>query len=305
MNEPQDIEIVAEQASEAEHDRRSDHGLALPDQQLPDKLYVIPIHNRPFFPAQVLPVIVNQDPWGKTLERVGNTAHKCLALFFMDNPPADGASFDPDSLPAHGTLVRVHHATEEGGKLQFVAQGLTRVRIRGWLSRKPPYLAEVEYPKSSPDPRDEVKAYGMALINAIKELLPLNPLYSEELKNYLNRFSPNDPSPLTDFAAALTSAPGKELQEVLDTVPMLKRMEKVLPLLRKEVEVGRLQKELSAEVNRQIGERQREFFLKEQLKIIQQELGLSKDDRSADIEQFELRLEGKTLPEQARKRIDE
>jgi ATP-dependent Lon protease/Lon-like ATP-dependent protease len=86
---------------------------------------------------------------------------------------------------------------------------------------------------------------------------------------------------------------------------MLKRMEKVLPMLRKEVEVARLQKEISAEVNRKIGEHQREFFLKEQLKVIQQELGLSKDDRSADIEQFEARLEGKTLPAQARKRIDE
>jgi ATP-dependent Lon protease len=145
----------------------------------------------------------------------------------------------------------------------------------------------------------------MALINAIKELLPLNPLYSEELKNYLNRFSPNDPSPLTDFAAALTTASGHELQEVLDTVPMLKRMEKVLPLLRKEVEVGRLQKELSAEVNKQIGERQREFFLKEQLKLIQQELGISKDDKSADREEFLARLEGKTLPAPAQKRIDE
>jgi ATP-dependent Lon protease/Lon-like ATP-dependent protease len=145
----------------------------------------------------------------------------------------------------------------------------------------------------------------MALINAIKELLPLNPLYSEELKNYLNRFSPNDPSPLTDFAAALTSATGNQLQEVLDCVPMLKRMEKVLPMLRKEVEVARLQNEISAEVNRQIGEHQREFFLKEQLKVIQQELGLTKDDRSADLEQFEQRLEGKTLPPQARKRIDE
>src|SRR3990167_525371 len=305
MNEPQDIEIVAEQASDPEHDRRSDHGLALPDQQLPDKLYVIPIHNRPFFPAQVLPVIVNQDHWGKTLERVANTAHKCLALFYMDSPPVDGAGFDPDSLPKHGTLVRVHHASEEGGKLQFVAQGLTRVCIRGWLSRKPPYLAEVDYPQSASDPRDEVKAYGMALINAIKELLPLNPLYSEELKNYLNRFSPNDPSPLTDFAAALTSATGSELQEVLDCVPMLKRMEKVLPMLRKEVEVARLQKEISAEVNRKIGEHQREFFLKEQLKFIQQELGLTKDDRSADIEQFEQRLEGKVLSSQAQKRIEE
>jgi ATP-dependent Lon protease len=76
-------------------------------------------------------------------------------------------------------------------------------------------------------------------------------------------------------------------------------------MLRKEVEVARLQKEISAEVNKQIGEHQRQFFLKEQLKVIQQELGLTKDDRSADVEQFEQRLEGKTLPAQAQKRIEE
>ena len=295
-NTPEAVEV---------HVQASSTGLVLPAQQLPDKLYIIPIHNRPFFPAQVLPVIVNQQPWGRTLTRVGNTEHKCMAVFFVDTPPDEHGEFDLDSLPEHGTLVRVHHVSEEGGKLQFVAQGLTRVRIRGWLSRRGPYLAEVDYPQPPADPRDEVKAYGMALINAIKELLPLNPLYSEELKNYLNRFSPNDPSPLTDFAAALTTASGHELQEVLDTVPMLKRMEKVLPLLRKEVEVGRLQKERSAEVNRQIGERQREFFLKEQLKLIQQELGISKDDKSADREEFIARLEGKTLPAPVRKRIDE
>ena len=295
-NTPEAVEV---------HVKADSTGLVLPAQLLPDKLYIIPIHNRPFFPAQVLPVMVNQQPWGRTLTRVGNTEHKCLAVFFVDTPPDEHGEFDLDTLPEHGTLVRVHHVSEEGGKLQFVAQGLTRVRIRGWLSRRGPYLAEVEYPQAPNDPRDEVKAYGMALINAIKELLPLNPLYSEELKNYLNRFSPNDPSPLTDFAAALTTASGHELQEVLDTVPVLKRMEKVLPLLRKEVEVGRLQKELSAEVNKQIGERQREFFLKEQLKLIQQELGISKDDKSADREEFLARLEGKTLPAPAQKRIDE
>ncbi|MFT0181535.1 endopeptidase La [Pseudomonas benzopyrenica] len=281
-------------------------GLVLPGQNLPDKLYVIPIHNRPFFPAQVLPVIVNEEPWAETLELVAKTDHHCLALFYMEQQPGDAEGFDPDQLPQHGTLVRIHHATRQDGKLQFVAQGLSRVRIRGWLRRqRPPYLVEVEHLRPNPDPSDEVKAYGMALINAIKELLPLNPLYSEELKNYLNRFSPNDPSPLTDFAAALTTAPGDELQQVLDTVPMLQRMEKVLPLLRKEVEVARLQKELSAEVNRKINERQREFFLKEQLKLIQQELGITKDDRSSDIESFRQRLEGKILPEAAQKRIDD
>ena len=283
----------------------SSTGLVLPDQNLPDKLYIIPVHNRPFFPAQVLPIIVNEDPWSETLELVAKTPHQRLALFYMDAPAAEATTFDPDSLPEHGTMVRVHHASKEGGKLQFVAQGMTRVRIRGWLRRKPPYLVEVEYPQSDEDPRDEVKAYGMALINAIKELLPLNPLYSEELKNYLNRFSPNAPSPLTDFAAALTTAPGAELQEVLDTVPVLKRMEKVLPLLRKEVEVAKLQKELTGEVNRKIGERQREFFLKEQLKIIQQELGITKDDRSADADEFRSRLEGKVVPPAAQRRIDD
>ncbi len=284
---------------------QSGGSLALPGQTLPERVYIIPIHNRPFFPAQVLPIIVNEDPWAETLELVAKTPHQRLALFYMDGQPEDAGSFDPDSLPQHGTLVRVHHASREGGKLQFVAQGLARVRVRGWLRRKPPYLAEVDYPQSEDDPRDEVKAYGMALINAIKELLPLNPLYSEELKNYLNRFSPNDPSPLADFAAALTTAPGLELQEVLDCVPMLKRMEKVLPLLRKEVEVAKLQKELTGEVNRKIGERQREFFLKEQLKIIQRELGITKDDKSADADEFRARLAGKTLPAPVRKRIDE
>ena len=280
--------------------------LALPGQNLPDKVYIIPIHNRPFFPAQVLPVIVNEEPWAETLDLVSKSPHHSLALFFVDTPTDDPRHFDTTSLPEYGTLVKVHHASRENGKLQFVAQGLSRVRISMWLKHhRPPYLVEVEYPQEANQPTDEVRAYGMALINAIKELLPLNPLYSEELKNYLNRFSPNDPSPLTDFAAALTSATGNELQEVLDCVPVLKRMEKVLPMLRKEVEVARLQKEISAEVNLKIGEHQREFFLKEQLKVIQQELGLTKDDRSADIEQFKQRLEGKTLPPQAQKRIDE
>lgn len=309
MSDQQDLPETPKEKAEVEHIEASHSSrthLALPGQQLPDKVYIIPIHNRPFFPAQVLPVIVNEEPWAETLDLVAKTPHHALALFFMDTPPEDPRHFDTSTLPTYGTLVKVHHASRENGKLQFVAQGLSRVRIRSWLKHhRPPYLVEVDYPHQPSEPTDEVKAYGMALINAIKELLPLNPLYSEELKNYLNRFSPNDPSPLTDFAAALTSATGSQLQEVLDCVPMLKRMEKVLPMLRKEVEVAHLQNEISAEVNRQIGEHQREFFLKEQLKVIQQELGLTKDDRSADLEQFKQRLEGKTLPSATQKRIDE
>ncbi len=304
MSDQEDFQAEVIEPDEAAGDQPGT-GLVLPNQRLPERLYLIPINNRPFFPAQVMPVVVNEAPWAETLERVANTPHQSLSLFFIDSPSADPEQFSPEQLSLTGCAVKVHHARHIDGKIQFIAQGLTRVRITQWLSRKPPYLVEVEYPQAPEDERNEVRAYAMALINAIKELLPLNPLYNEELKNYLNRFSPNEPSPLADFAAALTTAKGPELQDVLDTVPILRRMEKVLVLLKKEIDVARLQGEISAEVNRTISEHQRKFFLKEQLKIIQKELGLSKDDRTADIEQFQERLQGKTLPEAASRRIEE
>lgn len=290
---------------DAAKDEETGTGLAIPDQRLPDKLYLLPVSNRPFFPAQVMPVVMDEAPWAETIERVSHTPHHALSLFFVDGPLPSNGKLDFDRVPETGCAVKIHHAVKEDGKIQFIAQGLTRVRITHWLSRKPPYLVEVEYPKAPADERDEVRAYAMALINAIKELLPLNPLYSEELKNYLNRFSPNQPSPLSDFAATLTSAKGSELQDILETVPVLRRMEKVLVLLKKEIDVARLQGEISAEVNRIISESQRTFFLKEQLKVIQKELGLSKDDRTADIEQFRERLKDKTLPEATGEKIEE
>jgi ATP-dependent Lon protease len=189
---------------------------------------------------------------------------------------------------------------------QFLAQGVKRFRVVRWLSDKPPYLAQVEYPPSQGDrDSDEIKAYAMALIKEIKELLPLNPLYSEELKQYLANFSPNQPSILADFSAALTTAKGEQLQEILDTLPLRSRMEKVLTLLRKEREVAELQSQITSQVNEKVSDQQREFFLREQLKIIQKELGISKDDRTSDVEMFESRIADLSLPEAAAKRIED
>src|SRR5690606_9551014 len=295
MTDQDDVREYIEQDS----NHQPGTGLVLPDQRLPQKLYLLPINNRPFFPAQVMPVVVNESPWSETIERVANTPHHALSLFWVDQPlPADGA-LDPELLPRTGCAVKIHQAVKEDGKIQFIAQGLTRVRITQWLSRKPPYLVEVEYPESPSDERDEVRAYAMALINSIKELLPLNPLYSEELKNYLHRFNPNQPSPLSDFAAALTSAKGTELQDVLDTIPVLRRMQKVLVLLKQEIDVALLQGVIRTEVNLTISDQQRKFLRKGQINVIQKVLGLSTDGRTAAIEQFGSRLLGKEVPEAA------
>ncbi|WP_263078903.1 endopeptidase La [Endozoicomonas sp. Mp262] len=298
--DPNNPEVIPGNSQTIDSDNKE---LALPQQSLPDKLYLVPVSNRPFFPAQVQPLVFSKDLWEETLQRVEQSNQKVLGLSFVGGMP--GSEVPPEDFPDTGCVVKVHNIVSDDEQIQFIALGIQRFRIKQWLRRTPPYLAQVDYPEAPSEDSDEIKAYALALIQAIKELIPLNPLYSEELKNYLNRFNPKDPSPLADFAAAITTAPGSELQEILETLSIQRRMEKVLVLIRKEQEVARLQTEINAEVNRKISKHQREFFLKEQLKVIQKELGISKDDRTAEIEVFEKRLEGLDIPEIARKKIDD
>lgn len=278
---------------------------AVADDVLPDTLYLMPVPNRPFFPGQVQPVNIKPEEWGSTLKAVGDTGHGLLGISYVDR--AQGADLDTRKFPEIGCVVRLHRSTgglDQPG--QFLAQGIKRFRVVRWLSDKAPYLVQVEYPRSQGDrDSDEIKAYAMALIKEIKELLPLNPLYSEELKQYLANFNPNQPSLLADFSAALTTASGDQLQEILDTLPLRSRIEKVLTLLRKEREVAELQGQITSQVNEKVSDQQREFFLREQLKIIQKELGISKDDRTNDLDMFTDRIKDMQLPEAVDKRLEE
>jgi len=278
---------------------------AVADDVLPDTLYVMPIPNRPFFPGQVQPVAINTREWGATLEAVGKDGQSLIGLCYVERK--EGTSIDPRQFPEIGCVARLHRAPMGGEQLsQFLVQGVKRFRIVRWLNDQPPYRVQVEYPRSQGDrDADEIKAYAMALIKEIKELLPLNPLYSEELKQYLANFNPNQPSLLADFSAALTTASGEQLQEIMDTLPLVSRMEKVLALLRREREVAELHGRITSQVDEKVSAQQREFFLREQMKIIQKELGISKDDRTTDVEMFEARLENLVMPEAVASRINE
>ncbi|WP_207061416.1 endopeptidase La [Motiliproteus sp. SC1-56] len=278
-------------------------GLMLPDRDLPSRLYLLPITNRPFFPGQVHPLAVSRTPWQETLTWVSNTPHQTLGLIYVG--PKDLSQLTRDDFPSIGCAAKIHRPSEHGEQLQFVAQGVKRFRIRRWLSTEPPFLVEVDYPEREDTRTPEIKAYTQALIHAIKALLPHNPLYGEELKYYLDRYSPHDPGPLADFGANITSAEGPELQEVLATLPVLKRMERSLLLLRKEEEMLRLQSEIRQQVDEKMSHQQREFFLREQLKIIQRELGISKDDRTADAELFRDRLAQLDPPPAVLQRIEQ
>ena len=300
-----DESVVMEPSSEEQSTTQSTGTeLVLPDQNLPEKLLLLPIFERPFFPAQVQPLVIDEEPWEETFSRLAKMDHHLLGLCYAgDQDEQDSAS--TSDFAATGCVVRLHNVVRGNGKIQFIAQGLQRFRIEDWLSAKAPFAAQVSYPADRTRNTPEIKAYAMALIQAIKELIPLNPLYNEELKNFLNHFNLNDPSPLADFAAAITTAQGPDLQQILDTVNLQKRMERVLVLLHKELEVARLQAEIRSEVEQKMSKHQREFFLREELKVIQRELGIAKDDRTADIDEFRARMAARNPPEHVTKRFDE
>ncbi|MBA59290.1 MAG: endopeptidase La [Gammaproteobacteria bacterium] len=271
---------------------------------LPDTLQVVPLEGRPYFPVLIQPLVIAKDPWAKGIRTVAESTDKLIGLTLSSS--SNDKLPSPSSFSDYGVVAKILRYNETQDKIQFIAQGVGRFRIAEWLRKSVPFVVRAEYPKEHADINDpQLRAYAMSLINGIKELMAKNPLYNEELKQYLNRFSPNDPSPLTDFAAAITSAEANDLQEVLETLPLLERMEKALLLVNKELELVRIQTKIAEETQEQLSDQQREFFLRQQLKVIQKELGIAKDDRESDAETFAKRLGDRDVPAEVESRVEE
>ncbi|WP_177428453.1 LON peptidase substrate-binding domain-containing protein, partial [Candidatus Venteria ishoeyi] len=189
---------------------------------LPPHLHILPLLNRPFFPGQVVPLLIEAEGWKKTIKAIVETEHQVFGLILMHNE--DIKDLRQENFHQMGTACRLHRVIKEDDKLQILVEGLQRFRIESWVTQKQPLVIQPHYyPEEKHDKVDELKAYILAVINTIKELLPLNPLYGEELKIFLDRFGADDPSHLGDFAASLTTSSKQELQNILETLPILKR----------------------------------------------------------------------------------
>ncbi len=269
----------------------------------PDILYLIPITGRPHMPAQVQPLIVSKKRWEETIMKASKDSKNLLGLAYLKE--IKGKHVYKQDFPKVGCIVRMMNITDAQENIQFIAQGLERFRIKRFLSDKPPFAVRVEYFEKIKENEDQLKAYAIAIITAIKQLLSLNPLYSEDLKQYLGMFSPDQPSPLTDFAAGITTAPGDDLQEVLELPSVMARMKKVMMLLQKEIEIAKFQSKIQEDLNIEMDENKRKFFLREQLKAIQKELGLQKDDKTSDVDKFKDKFAKLIPPEHVVKRFEE
>lgn len=278
--------------------------VVLPGDVLPDIVHVLPQDHRPFFPGQAIPLVMDAEVWLPTIKAIEKRSQDVVGLIATRRESGDTP--DPDNLYSMGTVCRIHRVHHEGTQLQVLLEGLQRFRVRRWIRSSLPLTASAQYfPERSESDGEARKAYAVAIINTIKELIPLNPLYGEELKIFLARSNPNEPSVLADFAASLTSASKEDLQKVLETVNLDRRLEQVVELLHRELEIAKAQMEIRQHVEAEIQDHQREAVLRQQLKFIQQELGLAKDDKTAESEEFRARLADMVVPDAAMQRIDD
>lgn len=310
------IEIIREPEG---HNKASpsDGIVARRDVSLPTRLPVHVLQHRPLFPRIMVPLTIHRQEDKEMIQEVVK-GNRMLGLVLSRQAGAQDASPTEDNRQAYtnpetslypvGVVAEIAQIAQQSPQApaQMLVGVIERFEIDRYVQTKPYLVAEVRY---RPDPdievTEELKAYAVSIIHEIKELVQLNPVFKEELNMFLSRTNLNEPGRLADFAASMTTATATELQEVLEAFDIYTRIEKAVLLLKKEVSLSKVQAKINKQIEEKISKQQREFFLREQLKAIKKELGLSKEGKEAEIEKYTQRLENLQLTEEARERIDE
>lgn len=294
---PEDKEFISIPGKEEKiSDKQKEAKISLP---YPEQLFILPLNKRPFFPGMAAPILIERGSYYEVLKIVAKTSHKCLGLFLTKKEDADIYKLKPEDIYPVGVVARILRIIplEQGGA-QVVFNMEKRLSIEETIQGK--YLsAKVKYHEDTPvhELSKEIKAYSISIITSIKELLKLNPLFKEELQIFLSHSDFTDPGRLADFAVALTTATREELQDVLSCFDIQKRIDKALLILKKELDLSRLQSSINQRIEATISKAQRDFFLKEQLKAIKKELGMEKDDKTCELEKFNQRLSIRKAPD--------
>ncbi len=277
----------------------SEPNIAPIEQLLPNKLFLIPLMGRPIFPGIFTPLMINSAEDTKIVEKA-YSGDGLVGIVMMKN---DTDSPSVSDLHSVGTVARIVKKINlpDGGVNVFIST-IKRFRIRKTLSEKSPMVAAVEYMDDEEDQTFEVKALTRALISEMKEISENNPLFSEEMR--LNMVNIDHPGKIADFIASILNVDKDDQQRVLEMTNVRQRMEQVLVFIKKEQELLRIQKKIQNEINEKIEKNQREYFLKEELKTIKEELGMTTDAKSSDYQHFKEKLDALHFEGEIKEAVD-
>ncbi|MBT4087264.1 MAG: AAA family ATPase, partial [Deltaproteobacteria bacterium] len=314
---PKDVEEVEVEQVNGAETAEEDKTIVVADIVLPPSLAVIPLFDRPLLPKMMAPIVLGNNAESRALLDAVDGASKYVGLILVREQKEDTAHMammqrkPPEKIEEFhkvGVIAKVLQVSGKDGKfIHLMVHVLDRFEIQKVLSIKPFIRVNVEYKKDEQGKvTDELKAYAISVINIIKELVNLNPLFKEQLSMLIGQVDVNQPGMLADLSASMTTTSGQELQRILELIDVPKRIEEVLVLLKNEVEISKLQAKINKQIEERLSTQQREFFLKQQLQEIKKELGLTKGDNETEFEKFEKRLKGlKLTSDEVKARIDE
>ncbi len=268
---------------------------------VPTELAILPVRDMVLFPGGVLPLTIGRE---SSLALVNSLEgeERLLAVVSQLDPRVE----EPTEIDLYrvGTMAKIHKTVRlPNGNLVVFVEGLERIRFVGLLSQKPFLRGHMEAVANVVGPRDtELSALERNARELFRDVVERSPQLSNDLTPIALNI--DDPVRLADFIASnLPSLPTLLRQELLETADVRKRLETLIRELSKEIEVLELRNKIQEQVQEQVGQSQREYLLREQIKAIQKELGES-DESQTEIEELRKKMDESGMPAEARKECD-
>jgi ATP-dependent Lon protease len=266
---------------------------------IPEELPVLPLRDTVLFPNSFMPLAVAREASVRLIDEA-TTAGRMIGVFTQREATVEEPA--QDDLYAIGTATHIHKMFRlPDGSLRLIVQGLARIRLERLVQARPYLRAVVTQADELLREEDhlEIDALQRNIKSNFQQVVSLSPLLSDDLQSLAANIT--DPGKLADFIASSLATLGTAVkQEVLETLDIRARMDALNRLLIKELEVLELGSKIQSQVQSEVGKNQREYFLREQLKAIQKELGEG-DDKDKEIDELRSKIEAAGMPETVKK----
>src|SRR6267154_1168224 len=260
-------------------------------------LPILPVRDTVLFPHAVLPLTVGRDSSVQLINSLGED--KTIVVVAQREARVDAPQ--PTDLYNVGTLAVVHKVVKMPNQSLFVfAEGLERVKLAEFSQLTPFMRASVEtIPETIPPKNSEIEALQRNVLTLFQQIVAGSPTLSDELSTVAMNIE--EPGRLVDFiASSLPSLSTSDKQDTLETTDVRTRLEKINQHLAKELEVQQLRNKIQSEVQDRVQQSQREYYLREQMKAIQKELG-EQDEGQRDTEELRQKIEAAGMPDEVKK----
>lgn len=280
-------------------------GLVIVSEMYPENLLVLPVEGRPVFPRLSLPFSFSDERLQRHIELCIEKNKGYAAVSLIEEK--DEENYLQSRLFRTGSLIRIQKIisrTEEN--ISFFAQVLTRVHLEKQTASEEVQYWQVSFEyEEKKEITPELKAYSLAIINSVKELIKMNPIFQEQIRLTVTQVGIEKLGLLSDLISSFLTSDGRKLQKILETGDLYERSELLLVLLKEEIELNQIQKKIEKQIEEKLNRQQRDFLLREQLKAIKKELGLEKEDKDSEAEIIGKKIRKLVLTEEASRVINE